>query len=452
MPALASLVLTCLAALPQGPEQVLATYQLDGKPATISAVDVALEMATHLRRDQRGQQAVEQLVATVLTRRAATEKNLLPNEADVRTFWRDLQDQLRAAGRRPEEFPAVRNSGEAQWLADLSVQMAQERLVRAELGLGKKDEVSPDMLQLWLQEERKKHEVVVDADALPPGSAARVGSTDVPLIDLGFLLLRTAEDDERDRFLHQVAYLTTLELLARRDGIEVTASDLDAAVEKHRDDASRDPRFRGVTFENMLKAQGLSVAALRDRRVFRAHILLDKIAARRFTPAELAAELAKDRQGVLDLVGPRRRVGLVFVRALAEPNGLITRDFAAALAHLERVHDRLVKETFENVARIESEHASSKMKDGDTGWHRRRSDRLPDAMLATAFALPKGEVSMPLRSEEGVFLVKALEVEPDPDDAVLLQRLAEFRSQDLSKRLLADAKVEIPVKKAVAPR
>ncbi len=390
MPALVLPLLALLA--PQGPDEVLATFVLDGKPASITRTDVALEMAFHLRRRERGQQATTQLVDTALTRQAATAKKLQPSDAEIRAFWQQLQEQFRAAGHRAEDFAAVRNASEQQLLADLAVQLMQQRLVRAELGLDPKAAVSGEMLQLWLQEEKKKHTIVTDPDALPVGAAARIDTTELPLIDLGHLLLRTAEDAERESFIRRLAYMQTLEALARREGVQVTPSDLDVSIAKRKDYASRDPRYRGITFENLLKAEGLTPASLRELRTFRAQILLYKITALRFPMATLAAELANARSAVLERVGPRRRVGLIFVRASDEPNGLIPRTFDQARVHLEGVRARLQKEAWEHVARIESEHASTKMQGGDAGWHRRRSDRLPDDMLAAAFALPAGEV------------------------------------------------------------
>jgi hypothetical protein len=435
-------VFTAVAAPPQRPDEVLATYQLDGKPATVTRTDVALEMAFHLRRRERGQEAVQQLVDTTITRARANEKHLMPQPEDARTFWRELQEQFRAAGRRPEDFAAVRNMSEAELLDYLAVQLAQERVVRAELGLPAKEKVGGDMLRLWLQEERKKTTVISDADLLPPGTAVRVGTTEVPLIELGLLLLRTAEEEEREYFVRQVAYCSALEAIARREGIEVTSADLDAAVQKRRDEA-RDPRYRGITFENLLKSQGLTIASLRDLRVFRAKILLDKLARRRFPDSELAAEIAKDRQVVLDRVGARRHISIVFSRALAQPNALVPRDFAAAKKHLEGVRERLQKESFENVARIESDHAKSKMQGGDTGWHWRRSDQLPEPVLAAAFSLATGELSAPVQAEDGCYLVKVAEVEPEPSDEVLLQRLRECKASELQQQLVADAKIEL---------
>jgi hypothetical protein len=447
MTALPSLLLSLIAALPQAPDDPLATYELAGKAVPVTRTDVALEMAFHLRRRERGQQAVEQLVAVAITRQAAEQRKLMPSEADVRAFWNDLQEQLRAAGRRPEDIPAVRNTGEAQWLADLAVQLAQKRVVREELGLKADEEVSGDMLTLWLQEQRKQALVVTDPELLPAGSAARVGKQDIPLIELGTLLLRTAEDDERDRYVKQVVYLAALEAAAREAGVQVTAADLDAAVQKHKDDAAKDPRYRGVTYENLLKAEGLTTQSIRDLRVFRGQILLDKLARARFGDEALAAELAKDRAGVLERHGARRRIGIIYLRAIDAPNPLVPRDYAAAEKELLAARARLDKEAFDVVARVTSEHNASKQNGGDAGWHRRRSDRIPEAALAAAFAQREGEVSAPIRLDDGVVIVKTLEIEAEPDDATLRQRLRDGKGKELQAKLFADCKLQMAADK-----
>ena len=278
-----------LATRPQDPPDVLATFKLEGKPATVTRNDVAIEMAFHLRRRSRGQQACEMMVDTTLARRAAKKQNLMPTEAEVRAFWEELQKQLRAAGQKPEDFAAVRNTSMAQWFEDIAVQIAQERLVRAELRMRPDEQVSGDMQKLWLQEERKKHKVVTDPDQLPQGTAARIDDDDLPIADLGSLLLRTSEDHERDDFVRRIVYLQSIEALARKDGVQLADADLDEAVKRRRVDAARDPRYRGIPFEQMIKAEGHTIASLRELRVFRAQVLLDKLALRRFPTADLLA-------------------------------------------------------------------------------------------------------------------------------------------------------------------
>lgn len=442
MSVLATLLPALLALGPQDPADTLARFQLGGKPAVVTRTDVALEMAFHLRRREEGQQACEMLIDALLTRRVATAKRLMPSDAEVRQYWADLQVQLRAAGRKPEDFPAVRN-GEADLLKFLAVQMAQERLLRQELGLANDEAVSGDMLRLWQQEARKRVTIVTDADALPAGTAARVDDEDVPMLDLGLLLLRTSEDADRDEAIHRVVYLQSIEALARQHGVEPGPEDLQRAVAARRAEAAKDPRYRGLSFDQLIKSQGMTVESLKASRVFRAKVLLAQLAARLHPDADLHAELQRDRQALLDLVGPRRRIGIVFVRALDEPNGLIPLDFPAALKKLAEVRVRLAKERFDTVARIESQEPMSKAEGGDTGWHTRKSSRLPETVLAAAFALANGACSEPLRDVDGCYLTKVLDVEPDLGDDQLVLRLREYRAQELSQKLIRDAKVDL---------
>ena len=447
MSALASLSLALLAFVPrptapQNPDSPLATYRLLGAEAAVSRTDVALEMALHMRRRDRGKQACEQLADATLTHQAAVQKRLLPGHDEVRPFWQELQQQLRAAGQRPEQFAWIRNSTEAELFDLLAIQMAQERLVRAELGLGSDTPVGGEMLKLWIQQERKRVPVVTDPDLLPFGTAVRVGEREVPLIELGMLLLRTADDDEREHFVVQVVYLNTLEAVCKREGIAVAATDLDAAIERQRAEVAGDPRKQGVTFDNLIKAEGETVQTLQRSRVFHAQILLDKLVQRRFPDTELRAELGRDRAALLERIGPRRRLGMIFVNAMEKPNAIIKRNFPEAMELLAKVRTRLEVEPFDVVARLSSEHASSKQKGGDIGWHRRSAEKLPEIVREAAFALAVDQVSQPIRADEGCFLVKVLEQEPMPDETVLLRRLRQLRGEELRQQLVRDAALQ----------
>lgn len=428
---------------PHAPDAVLATYRLRGEPAAVTRTDVALEMAFHLRRQDRGRQGVDMLVDSLLTRKAAKARGLMPTRDEVQAFWRKLQDQLRAAGKRPEDFAAVRNTGEKQWLDDLSVTIAQERLVRQELGLRDGEEVNGDMLRLWLGEARERGDVQTDPDRLPLGTAAKVGDQNVPLIDLGFLLLRTSEDFERDKFIRQVVYLNRIEAEAEELDVRVSPTDIDQEIEARRRRLANDPRLGGVPFEKQLQAIGFTVESLRELRTFRAQILLDKLAQAKFPDAKLQQELEADRQRVLDLVGPKRRIGVILTRATDNPNQLITRNREAARAHSEKVRERIVRDGFAATASIESEHAASKAKGGDVGWHRRADDGLPEAVLAAAFALNLGEISVPIEADEGAYIVTVLDKEPMPADEALLEQLRAHRAAEWSENLLAEAQIEL---------
>lgn len=442
-PICALLLGASLVAAPQAPDEVLASYQLDGQEMTVSRADVALEMAFHLRRRDRGREACDMIVDSMMTRAEAATQGVTPSRADAEAFWETLKEQLRAGGHDPDTYAAVRNTSLDQWLEDLKVQIAQERLVRKELGLPASERVSGDMIKLWVGEARKRHRIETDPEKLPVGTAARMDGASVPLIDLGLLLLRTSEDFERDRFIRQVVYLESIEKMAADLSLKIREHDLDRAVEARRAQAKADPRFAQVKFEELLKAEGLSVASLRELRTFRSQILLDQLVLANFSDAALQQELQQKRDEVLGLVGPRRRVGMIYVRALETPNAIVQRSFSQAKEHLLKVRERIATDGFAATASIESEHGASKRKGGDVGWHTAASKQLPELIAQAAFALGTAEVSMPLQDENGCYLVTVLDKEPTPDDAQLVERLRVLRGQQFSERILAGAQVQI---------
>lgn len=445
-------VLFCLLpAIPQQPGEVLARFQLDGKPAVVTRTDVAVEMAFHQRRQELGRQACEALVDAALVRQAAKAKNLLPSDTEVRQYWQNLQAELRAAGQRPEDIAAVRNTDEAELLEFLALQLAQERLVRAELRLPAHEKVSGDLQRLWVQEQRQRSKLVTDPDQLPASTAALVDGKPIAMVDLGLMLLRTADDDERQRFIQQVVYLQCLEAAGRKHGVEAGPADLAAALATMAKEAQNDPRYRGLGFERLLETQGLTTTTLQRSRVFRAKVLLAKLGERLFSTTEFEQARERDHSGLLETCGPRRRLSIIFLRATTEPNPLIPLDHAAAAAQLTKLRERLATEKFEVLARITSQEPQSKAQGGDLGWHHRRSKGIPEALLAAAFALEPDEVSAPIATEDGCFLVKLTEIEPMPSPQEWERRWRDQQTQAFAAGLLEKAQLTDEPAPARAP-
>ncbi|MEY3161549.1 MAG: hypothetical protein RIT25_1540 [Planctomycetota bacterium] len=438
------LLVPLLTAMPQEPGEVLARFVLDGKPAVVSRDDVALEMAFHQRRRDQGKQGAEHLVNSALVRMEAEEKKVMPSPEEVEGWWKAMQEQIRAAGRKPENLPVVRNTPHAELMKDFANQLAHERLVRTELDLRPTEGVSPDLLRLWLKEARDRHTVVDDPEQLPIGAVASIDGREIPMVELGRLLLRTSNNEEREKFTRQVVLLSTLEHMARTQGIEVSKEDLERELDRKRREAEGDPRFGGLGFDQLLKSQGSSPQLLVQSRVFRGQVLQRKLVEKLHPDDKLTAELAANRTALLEQAGPRRHLATIFVRALEEPNALITKDFAAATAQLEKARKRVVDgEEFDTVARIETEDTGGKVRGGDRGLCFRRQPGLPEEVLAAAFGMEEGELSQPIRAAEGVHLVKVLAIEPVPSDAVVMARLREQRIDDLTRTIFETAKLEI---------
>ena len=60
-----------------------------------------------------------------------------------------------------------------------------------------------------------------------------------------------------------------------------------------------------------------------------------------------------------------------------------------------------------------------------------------------AFALPRDAVSDPMRAEDGCYIVKVLDIEPMPEDAILLRGMHQDLEAALRQRILEAAKVEL---------
>lgn len=441
---LAVLLLPLLFLPPQGDDPVVARYRLLDQDAVVDRDALALEFAFHLRRKDEGKAACEHLVESTLVRIEARQKGVMPSDEEIERFRRSLLAQIPAGPQRAESQAALL----AIPKGELASSIAYDRLVRKALELRDDEPTGSDMRKLWLLEQKKNHHIVDDPDQLPVGTAVRVDATDVSMLELGRLLLFKAADAERERFVRQLVVLTSLDAMAKAAHIEVGDADLQAEIELRKAAIARDPGHRGLSFEQLLKSQGMTPAALMQSRVFRANVLQRLLVAHQHPKAQLLAEIAADRAAALRRSGPRRHLRGIFVRALEQPNELVTRDFAAAAEHLQELRLKLETMPFDRLARVESEHPT-KAVGGDLGWQFRASDALPEPVLAAAFALAPGDVSQPVRCDDGVWLVLAEGVEPDPSDDELVKRIQEQLTDELVRQILRDADIRFgPVPKA----
>ncbi len=429
---------------PSDASSPLATYRSASGERIVTRGDVGLEMAFHLRRKDDGKAACAQLVKSELVRRHATKSGCWPTHEAVQQRWSELKAQMKAAGRDVDKEPSFQNTGEKVLLDYLAIDLAHEQIVRRELSLGADEEVSPAMLELWIKEARERAKVIDDPDQLPLGTAAKIGDDGLPLLALGMLLLRSSDQEELDKFIRQVVALDGIEQAARESGVEASPEDLQRELELRRSMAGKDPRYGGLSFEQLLRAQGLTPEWLAQSRVFRAQTLQKKLIAKLHPRQQLVARLASDRATELQRFGPRRNLAILFVRALDEPNALVPNTFEKAMERLQTVRKRLETEPFATVARIESDDAATKMRGGDCGWVARKGRDLPEPVLEAAWDLPLQGISDIVRAEDGCYLVKVAGIEPDLDDEAIVQRMRESLVEEFTKAMMKRADIRRP--------
>jgi hypothetical protein len=267
---------------------------------------------------------------------------------------------------------------------------------------------------------------------LLPGEVARVGKFHLTELDLGRILERTADREEREKFVRQIVLQNCLAARAERLGITVSAAEMAREVELRRAEANANPAYGGMPFEQLLAAQGLTVDELRSSPILRAQVLEQKIAAAALPDAEVERRLDADRDAILRQHGARRRLSVLMLRADAE-------SATEVAARIAQIRERIVREMpFAEAARTYCDEPQLKVASGDAGWHNREGSPLPDEVIEAAFAASVGDLSEPIRTEDAYWLVRVAAVEPEPGAALLAARMREeFRNQERARMLEA---------------
>ena len=422
-----------------------ATFDLEGEVRQISNAEVGLELARRERHRPRGQEALEHLVHRALVSKAAKAKGCTPTREEVERGVREITQRLQAQGMNLETFLTRKNLSKEVFERDyIALSLAHEKLVIEAAGLRGREEVTPELLALWLDEAKEREAVVVEAAELPPGIVARIGDVQLGLVDLGELLFQNASRNTIGHAVQQIAIRDLLTAAARARGIEVTQQEIDDEVTRRKLRIQADPTFAGVPYEELLKAQGTTIEELRRSPVIRAQVFRRRLVALEFTDDKLDERLAADRQAILLRHGARRHLNVILVRASDPPTDFVPLSFEAALERMTRVQKRLADGmSFAVAAKVHSDDAASKMKGGDVGLHGLLSERLPREVLDAAFHQDPFEVSKPIRSKDGYYLVMVSEIEDPPSDDLLRERLRTELTQEFVRDMLIASNLEL---------
>ena len=101
---------------------------------------------------------------------------------------------------------------------------------------------------------------------------------------------------------------------------------------------------------------------------------------------------------------------------------------------------------------VSCDDAASKTRGGRIGWQHAeyeknsRSQRAPSEVLEAAFAMKIGEISAPIKTRNGYYLVWLSGIEPQPERATLHRRLLGELSAEYSRELVKAAKVQMLIK------
>lgn len=226
----------------------------------------------------------------------------------------------------------------------------------------------------------------------------------------------------------------------KNNKLEVSKEDVDAEVNKMREEIKSDPNNGGQTLEQVLESHGATVED------YKKSLGLD-IAIERHLSKDLDDKKLKEyfeqNKAVFDGSEVKASHILVDTRQLKtdEERTQAKEKINKALAEIKGGKD------FAEAAKQYSDCPSAK-NGGDLGFFKRKG-KMVEQFAAAAFALKEGQVSEPVKTNFGYHIIKATEIKKGNDvkfddiKQAVKQDIMEDRGRNLISDIRKDAKIEI---------
>jgi PPIC-type PPIASE domain len=433
--------------------EVVATFVVGGRNRTLSRDDCALQLARRHRNSQGGKQTIEHLVEVLLVKQAAMEAGLMPTAEEVHAEIRTHEAKLRQRKMDLDTYLARGRMTRADFAAHAALGMAQMRLVSKILKVPP-EKVTPQHTALWTREARNKAHVEMDPTKLSPGVLARVGKHgEVTSLDVGRVLFMKVSKGMLRETVNRMVFEQCIAYESSRLDIKLTKVDLEKQFARRVKRFESDPRNQGVKYEQWLQAFGSDKKRELESRSLRTTLLHGKLVERRHPDAFLDKRFAANKEAMLRRHGARRAISVIFIRATDKPNKILRRDFPAARKHLDEIRTAIIdkKRSFATMAKIATDDPAAKQKGGRLGWQHgeytkgNRDQRAPTEVLKAAFAMNVGDISQPIKTERGYYLVWLSGIEPVPEASVIRKRMLGEMAERYNLELYENAKVEYKV-------
>jgi hypothetical protein len=338
----------------------------------------------------------------------ARERGVVIGEERLERRLAQLTEELRQSGQRLEDLLDAQDLGRAEFREYLRLAMVQETLTRRALGLRDDAPLTGEQQELWLSTELAQRGVEELPPPWAPGAAvARSGDVVVRREEYVEHLRRQLDRSTLRTACFQL--LLAERMRARMPDLAPETLDeaLAAEIERRRAESDADPAHKGVTYEVLLRSQGLSIERLEDDPVIAIATLSRLWIERSYDEPTLKRVYADEREWFDGQFGEAWQVAVLFLRAAHLPNELVPRSFDEADAELARIARGLTdRAAFARAVRAKSEDPSTREEDGALGWVTRGDERAPEALRAAVFErapalLPEGGAIGPLRVSGG---------------------------------------------------
>lgn len=202
--------------------------------------------------------------------------------------------------------------------------------------------------------------------------------------------------EEEKLVLEEMVKRRVLFVLAKRDGVQVSAEDVKGEIDRGKQDFPSEEAYK-----EWLKSHGLEEEEISDR--VRQHMVIRRFVDSKTKDLAVSEEEIADHYQKMKDAGELDRADFAHILVRVEGEGQAAED--TTKARIEAARKRIVEgEDFGTVAREVSEDAQSAARGG--AYRRVRRGTLPPELDARVFEAAIGELSEPFRTQKGWHILR----------------------------------------------
>jgi len=359
---------------------------------------------------QQGQNVLGNLVTDILVNAEARKRGISVSDAEVETeIEKTTADLKRRSGGKMtlDDLLKERQVSREDFLEISRGYLLRQRMAAQDLDVAGK--VSGARLGVWIEDLKRKGGV--EYEGLPEGIYARVGGRPITGKVFGDALIKQLSPDRLETTLWDLAIALAVKQKLAGWEVEITESDLTAALRELEREFRADPRFANlkVDFAQWVQSvRNLSIEELKKDPGFLAQVGLTKKLRLDLTEAEVKDYYTKNQ----DRYGERRKFIHLLVKGedKATPFGKGSRSLPEAKDIIRKLLEKQrAGASFEELVKRHSEARTATIRPEDPITVTRVST-LPPALRDIVFGAAVGDIHGPIRTSYGYHLVKVIEV------------------------------------------
>ncbi|MEM9381959.1 MAG: hypothetical protein AAGB93_18530 [Planctomycetota bacterium] len=379
-------------------------------------------------RSPNGQAALRQYLELRTLRHLADQQGLKITEEALLARYEELDAQARTDGVPGGLSGFIESQGvePAEFRRYLELSMIHAELTRRALGLAADKEPTADQQQLWLEDTLEERKYEEKPHPWSEGVVCVSGDLVIQRDEFGAHLRKQVSEQDRKEAL----YLILLERAVRARMPEVSGEGVSAALDRElarrRTEAEADPRYKGVTYEQLLDARGLSVESLRRDPAIVAAALAHEVVDRENDDEALRAAYDAEREYFDGLFGESVEVRLLFKNAVDREDDPLRPSFRRVEEEMRAMVEAIEgPEDFLRAVEIHSQDRATRENGGLIGRITSGMPGVPKPIRDAVFraldgaakaegASVEGKIVGPIRLDNGVVLTMLSNRRPAP--------------------------------------